>query len=51
MSVEEVDGPEALGLDAEKVQALLDRVKREVDDGLLPAVQVALARHGRLAVF
>ena len=51
MSVEEVDGPEALGLDAEKVQALLDRVKREVNDGLLPAVQVALARHGRLAVF
>ncbi|MFV2089289.1 MAG: serine hydrolase domain-containing protein [Pseudomonadales bacterium] len=51
MSVQEVIGAEALGLDALKVQALLDRVKREVDEGLLPAVQVALARHGKLALF
>ena len=42
--------PEAVGLDPEKIAALLTRVQREVDEGLLPAVQVALARHGKLAV-
>src|SRR5690606_15850673 len=30
---------------------LLARVRREVDEGLLPAVQVAVAREGRLALF
>ena len=43
--------PRELGLDPEKIAALLTRVRREVDAGLLPAVQVALARHGRLAAF
>ena len=42
--------PEAVGLDPEKIAALLTRVQREVDEGLLPAVQVALARNGKLAV-
>ena len=42
--------PEAVGLDSQKIATLLTRVQREVDEGLLPAVQVALARHGKLAV-
>ena len=34
-----------------KVDELLARVRRDVDDGLLSGVQVALARNGRLALF
>ena len=45
------DSLEALGLDPAKVDALLARVQREVDEGLLPAAQVALARHGKVGVF
>jgi CubicO group peptidase (beta-lactamase class C family) len=51
MSAHEIAGAEALGLDPAKVQALLSRARREVDEGLLPAVQIALARNGRLALF
>jgi CubicO group peptidase (beta-lactamase class C family) len=43
--------PEELGLDPMKIAALLARVRREVDEGLLPATQLAVARNGRLAVF
>ncbi|MDH3641563.1 MAG: beta-lactamase family protein [Gammaproteobacteria bacterium] len=43
--------PEELGLDPMKIAALLARVRREVDEGLLPATQVALARGGKVAVF
>jgi len=42
---------QALGLDPQKVEALLTRVRREVDEGLLPAAQVALARNGKIGVF
>ncbi|MEH6410355.1 MAG: serine hydrolase domain-containing protein [Hyphomonas sp.] len=38
------------GLDSEKVELLLNRVQLEVDKGLLPGVQVALARYGKVAV-
>src|SRR5262245_19268658 len=41
--------PEEVGIDSHKLDELFARVKREVDEGLLPAVQVALARDGRLA--
>jgi CubicO group peptidase (beta-lactamase class C family) len=41
----------AAGLDPAKVDALLDRVKQEVAEGLLPSVQVAIARNGKLGVF
>ncbi len=41
---------EELQLNPEKVAALLSRVQREVDEGLLPAVQVAIGRHGRIGV-
>jgi len=39
---------EAAGLNPERVSALLTRVEREVAAGLLPAVQIALGRHGRI---
>jgi CubicO group peptidase (beta-lactamase class C family) len=39
-----------IGLDPQKVQALLERAEREVKEGLLPACQVAIARHGKIGV-
>ncbi len=44
------DGPEQVGLDPEKVDALLARAARDVESGLLPGAQLALARHGKIAV-
>jgi CubicO group peptidase (beta-lactamase class C family) len=41
--------PEDLGLDSEKLEALFARAKRDVDDGVLPSAQLAIARHGKLA--
>jgi CubicO group peptidase (beta-lactamase class C family) len=38
-------------LNAKAVSALLDRAQREVDEGLLPSCQLALAVDGELAVF
>lgn len=43
--------PEDIGVSSEKLNELMDRVKQEVDSGLLPAIQVALARDGKLALF
>lgn len=51
MNRHEVTGPAALKLDEQRVQALLERVRREIDEGLLPAAQVAVARDGRLALY
>ena len=42
--------PEDLGIDSEKLEALYARAKRDVDDGTLKSAQVAVARHGQLAV-
>lgn len=49
--------PDAVGstplpdaIDPDKVRALLDRVRREVDEGLSPAVQIAVAHDGRIVV-
>ena len=39
-----------MGIDNQKVQKLLDRVRREVDDGLLPSIQMALAYEGEVIV-
>lgn len=39
------------GVDQEAVEALLQRAKREVEGGLLPACQVALAKDGELVAF
>ncbi|MEK7424455.1 MAG: serine hydrolase domain-containing protein [Actinomycetota bacterium] len=38
-------------IDQTAVQALMDRARRDVDDGLLPSVQVALAHSGELVAF
>ena len=43
------DDPSEIGIDKTKLDELLDRVKQEVDSGLLPSVQVAIARNGKLA--
>ncbi|MBF6568847.1 MAG: beta-lactamase family protein [Candidatus Binataceae bacterium] len=40
--------PREAGLDPEKVTALLDRANEEVQAGLLPAAQIAIARHGKI---
>jgi CubicO group peptidase (beta-lactamase class C family) len=41
--------PEEIGINRERLEALLARAKRDVDQGVLPSAQVALARHGKLA--
>jgi CubicO group peptidase (beta-lactamase class C family) len=43
--------PEEVGLNPEKVAALADRVRKEVDEGLLPSCQYAIARNGKVAAF
>jgi CubicO group peptidase (beta-lactamase class C family) len=43
------DSPAALGIDPATLDALFARAEREVRDGLLPSVQVAIARHGKIA--
>ncbi len=40
-----------MGIDQDKVKALLARARREVDEGLLPSAQVALAYQGELVAF
>lgn len=42
------ESPAEIGLDPQKVQALFDRAQREVNEGLLPACQVAIARNGKI---
>jgi CubicO group peptidase (beta-lactamase class C family) len=51
MTVTEVVDPESLGIDAVRLDELRIRVRREIDAGLLPSCQFALARDGRLAAF
>lgn len=46
-----VSKPEDVGIDSEKLEALFARAKRDVDQGILPSCQVAVARHGRIAGF
>ncbi len=41
--------PEDLGIDSERLEAVFARARRDVDDGILPSAQVAVARHGKLA--
>ena len=49
--VTDVADPASLGLDPDRIEALRARARREIDSGLLPSCQLALARHGRLALF
>ncbi len=41
--------PEEVGIDSERLEAIFARAKRDVDQGLLPSAQVAVARHGKVA--
>jgi CubicO group peptidase (beta-lactamase class C family) len=45
------DQAEDAGLDPARVRELLERCRREVDAGLLPSCQLAIAREGRLGTF
>jgi CubicO group peptidase (beta-lactamase class C family) len=51
VTVTPVVEPESLGIDAGRLEELRTRVRREIDGGLLPSCQLALARDGRLAAF
>src|ERR671923_269284 len=44
-------GTTGIGVDAAKVAELLVRARREIDEGLLPSCQLALARDGKLVAF
>jgi CubicO group peptidase (beta-lactamase class C family) len=46
-----VADPAELGIDLAKLDELRARVRKEVDEGLLPSCQWALARDGKLAAF
>jgi CubicO group peptidase (beta-lactamase class C family) len=43
------ESPADVGIDPDKLEALFVRAEREVRDGLLPSVQVAVARRGKIA--
>lgn len=45
------ESPESVGIDSAKLTEVVHRVRREVDEGLLPSAQIAVAREGRLALF
>src|SRR5918994_1041269 len=51
MTVTAVVDPESVGIDAGRLDELRSRVRREIDGGLLPSCQFALARDGKLAAF
>ncbi|OGO50830.1 MAG: hypothetical protein A2148_03960 [Chloroflexi bacterium RBG_16_68_14] len=41
--------PEDVGIDSERLEAVFARAKRDVDQGVLPSAQVAVARRGKVA--
>ena len=43
--------PATIGIDDAALDQLRARVRKEVDEGLLPSAQFAIARNGRLAAF
>ncbi len=45
-----VADPGSLGIDPTALAALVERVQRDVDEGILPSCQLALARDGQVAV-
>jgi len=51
MTVAATVDPESLGVDAGRLEELRTRVRREVNAGLLPSCQFALAKDGKLAAF
>ena len=46
MTIDDVAGAQSLGIDPLKLDTLLARCRKDVDSGLLPSCQVALARDG-----
>ena len=46
-----VEDPSSLGIDVARLDELRARIHKEVDEGLLPSCQWALAREGSLAAF
>lgn len=46
-----IAAPSDLGVVPERLDALRERARREVDAGLLPSCQLAVARHGQLVLF
>jgi CubicO group peptidase (beta-lactamase class C family) len=46
-----VADPASVGIDPAAVEALVERAHREVEDGLLPSCQLALAKDGQLVLF
>ena len=46
-----VQDPADVGIDTTKLAGLVERAHREIDEGLLPSCQLAVARHGRLVLF
>src|SRR4029453_18298371 len=44
-----VSSPESLGIDPAKLEKLYARAQRDVDEGIVPSCQLAVARHGKLA--
>ncbi len=42
------ESPREVGLDPDKVEALFKRAEREVNEGLLPSTQIAIARNGKI---
>ena len=48
---EKIATPSELGIDPQKLELLRERAQREVAEGILPSVQIAIARHGRLGYF
>jgi CubicO group peptidase (beta-lactamase class C family) len=43
------ESPEAVGIDSRRLEALFARAEREAREGLLPSVQIAVARRGKIA--
>lgn len=43
--------PAILGVNPQRLDDLRARAQQEVNEGLLPSVQIAVARHGKLALF
>jgi CubicO group peptidase (beta-lactamase class C family) len=46
-----IDDPAAAGVDPTGLAELVTRARREVETGILPSCQLAVARHGRLVAF
>jgi CubicO group peptidase (beta-lactamase class C family) len=51
MTTPSIEKPESLGVDPERLDLLMERARKEIDDGVLPSCQVAIARNGKLAAF